>query len=373
MRTKKQYVFVCQKWLSKGKEGLSVDIPLFKHGEETIGQTDYKITVKTSNITGAGTDANVFVSLFGPNGDSGELELKKSETNTNKFEKNKTDVFVFKGVLSLGELTKLRVRHDNSGNLLGNAHWHLEYIEVEDLGDRKTYRFDCNKWLSVSKDDKQLVRELVPTGGDLNGGASTPRIGDRTSYEVIVQTADRQGAGTKQNIELTLIGDEGQEIVKLLENNFESKILRRGQADRFVFKSRSIGTVRKIALRHVERLDEPPSREDRGASWLCDQVTVKDVGSDTTYMFTVREAFGLNDRPKMFKCDSKRESSVNAARSRPNIKYEVTVVTGNEKGAATSKILFLVTNRIALNILTFKTHIHLSLYMVRTATRARGR
>ena len=64
MKTKKQYVFVCQEWLSKTRKeskGLTVDIPLFKDGHETIGTTDYKITVKTSDMKGAGTDANVFL------------------------------------------------------------------------------------------------------------------------------------------------------------------------------------------------------------------------------------------------------------------------------------------------------------------------
>jgi hypothetical protein len=47
MKTKKQHVFVCQKWLSKTRQdgvGLSVDIPLFKHGEETIGTTSYRLS-----------------------------------------------------------------------------------------------------------------------------------------------------------------------------------------------------------------------------------------------------------------------------------------------------------------------------------------
>ena len=64
MKTKKQYVFVCQEWFSKSKKeskGLTIDIPLYKDGHETISTTDYKITVKTSDIKGAGTDANVFL------------------------------------------------------------------------------------------------------------------------------------------------------------------------------------------------------------------------------------------------------------------------------------------------------------------------
>jgi hypothetical protein len=35
---------------------------------------------------GAGTDANVFLTIYGEKGDSGERELVKSKTNKNKFE-----------------------------------------------------------------------------------------------------------------------------------------------------------------------------------------------------------------------------------------------------------------------------------------------
>ena len=35
-----------------------------------------------------GTNANVFATVYGENGDSGERQLKKSETHTDKFERN---------------------------------------------------------------------------------------------------------------------------------------------------------------------------------------------------------------------------------------------------------------------------------------------
>lgn len=63
---------------------------------------------------GAGTDANVFIIIFGENGDSGTLALKQS-ANWNKFERNNTDTFNFPDMLSLGHLCKLRVWHDNKG------------------------------------------------------------------------------------------------------------------------------------------------------------------------------------------------------------------------------------------------------------------
>jgi len=66
-------------------------------------------------VSGAGTDANVYVVLFGEHGDSGELHLKDSETNKDPFETAQTDVFTVANLLDLGRLVKLRVWHDNKG------------------------------------------------------------------------------------------------------------------------------------------------------------------------------------------------------------------------------------------------------------------
>ena len=47
----------------------------------------YHVHVFTGDVFKAGTDANIFVTLYGENGDSGERELLKSETNMNQFER----------------------------------------------------------------------------------------------------------------------------------------------------------------------------------------------------------------------------------------------------------------------------------------------
>ena len=65
-------------------------------------------------IPGTGTDANVSLIIFGENGDSGVLALKES-SNRNKFERKQVDVFRFADIFSLGELSKVRIWHDNKG------------------------------------------------------------------------------------------------------------------------------------------------------------------------------------------------------------------------------------------------------------------
>ena len=84
--------------------------------------------------------------------------------------------------------------------------------------------------------------------------------------------------------------------------------------------------------------DEPLSREESNAQWICHQVNVKDLSTDTTYIFPVEDALILNKEPKVFKCASKKDSMVNLTRNLKNLIYDVTVFTGNEKGAGTSKI-----------------------------------
>lgn len=71
----------------------------------------YKIAVKTGDVRGAGTDANVFIQIFGENGDTGDRKL---ESSGNNFERGKTDIFTVEAI-DLGELAKIRVGHDGSG------------------------------------------------------------------------------------------------------------------------------------------------------------------------------------------------------------------------------------------------------------------
>ncbi len=52
-----------------------------------VSVVKYAVSVHTGNKRNAGTDANVFVNIFGDQGDTGDRPLKKSSTNKNKFEK----------------------------------------------------------------------------------------------------------------------------------------------------------------------------------------------------------------------------------------------------------------------------------------------
>ncbi len=82
---------------------------------------------------GAGTDANVYLTISGEYGDSGERQLKESN-NMNKFERNLEDNFIVKAI-ELGRIRKMKIRHDNKG---GGAAWFLDHVEIKDPKNRQT-------------------------------------------------------------------------------------------------------------------------------------------------------------------------------------------------------------------------------------------
>lgn len=49
--------------------------------------------MKTGKERSAGTDANVYMRLYGSRGDTGSLKLMASENNRNKFEAGRIDLF----------------------------------------------------------------------------------------------------------------------------------------------------------------------------------------------------------------------------------------------------------------------------------------
>lgn len=56
----------------------------------------YTVNVYTGDVSRAGTDANVFLTIFGDKGDSGERKLVKSETHTDKFERGHVSLLIKK-------------------------------------------------------------------------------------------------------------------------------------------------------------------------------------------------------------------------------------------------------------------------------------
>ena len=52
----------------------------------------YQVFVHTGDKRGAGTNANIFLNIFGELGDTGDRPLEESKTNRDKFERNQVSL-----------------------------------------------------------------------------------------------------------------------------------------------------------------------------------------------------------------------------------------------------------------------------------------
>lgn len=150
--------------------------------------------------------------------------MTTSSEHTNKFERDNQDIFKFENILSLGTLTKVRVRIEES---FFKGPWHLEYVSVHDEAANKTYTFPCGKWLSLKKDDKQLVRELLCEDDSSQRRLSSKNARGEIPYEVEIITSDKDEAGTTQHGWIILEGQKRRSPKFLMKNTENKKILRR--------------------------------------------------------------------------------------------------------------------------------------------------
>ncbi|XP_070131738.1 lipoxygenase homology domain-containing protein 1 isoform X1 [Equus caballus] len=332
MNTGDLTMFYYGDWLSqrKGKKTLVCEMCAVIDGEEMMEWTSYTVSVKTSDILGAGTDANVFIIIFGENGDSGTLALKQS-ANWNKFERNNTDTFNFSDMLSLGHLCKLRVWHDNKGIFPG---WHLSYVDVKDNSRDETFRFQCDCWLSKSEGDRQTVRDFACANNEIQDEL------EETTYEIVIETGN--GGETRENVWLILEGRKNRSKEFLVENSSRQRAFRKGTTDTFEFDSVYLGDIASLCVGHLAREDRfIPKRE---LVWHVKTITITEMEYGNVYFFNCDCLIPLKRKRKYFKVfevTKTTESFASKVQSLVPVKYEVIVTTGYEPGAGTDANVFI--------------------------------
>uniref|UniRef100_A0A3P8UHJ0 Lipoxygenase homology PLAT domains 1 n=1 Tax=Cynoglossus semilaevis TaxID=244447 RepID=A0A3P8UHJ0_CYNSE len=332
LTTEEVSVFTYEDWLSKTrgpKRTMICEMAAVVDEEIMVELTTYIVQVKTSDVAGAGTDANVWVIIFGENGDTGTLALKECN-KSNKFERKQVDTFRFSEILSLGELSKIRVWHDNTGLAPG---WHLDYIDVKDELLDKTFRFPCDRWLAKNDDDGQIMRELACANNDYLD------LNEKTKYEICVKTGDT--AETKENVWIVLEGKKGRSKEFIMENSSKKKRFLRGNVDRFDFSSKNVGDIVGICLGHIPKDGKKVKAE---AHWHVEEVAITEKELGNKYVFSCNALIPLStkrDDPMTFECTKTFESFASKARSLVPIKYEIIVITGDEKGAGTDANVFI--------------------------------
>lgn len=134
------------------RAGVAVNIPVVRTSvtnlttsqfqENNLGTVTYSVKIYTGDIAGAGTDANIFLSFKGANGQIGEQRLN-SLISGDAFERKQTDYATLANLAPVGELVNATVRSDN---MYPASAWYLGWVEISSPGIT-TRRFEFNKWI----------------------------------------------------------------------------------------------------------------------------------------------------------------------------------------------------------------------------------
>ncbi|XP_013922000.1 PREDICTED: lipoxygenase homology domain-containing protein 1 [Thamnophis sirtalis] len=321
LSTQEVATFTYNDWLSKqwgDNLTLECEIAAMINDELMIEDTTYVIQVKTSNIGGAGTDANVSMIIWGENGDSGTLALKESN-RSNKFEKNQLDVFYFPDIFSLGDLCKVRIWHDNKGIAPG---WHLEYIDIEDSLVDKIFRFQCDRWLAKDEDDGQIIRELACANNDIL------ELKERTSTNLSMLCV-------RASLISTLLKTKQRDFKCIAVPGIHELVL--GASDVFQFSSKNVDDIAAICVGHCPK-DGKKLKAKLDIYWHVQEIVVTEMELGNKYFFKCNAKIPLRAKRgdyKVFECAKVIESFASKARSLVPVRYEVIVVTGSQKASGT--------------------------------------
>ncbi len=116
---------------------------------------NYKISVKTGDIKDAGTNANVFITLYGHGsqlfeGSTGEIYL--DDEDRDDFERGNIDTFEVKAQ-KIDTIEYMRIRQDTSEPKDG---WYIDYIKIENEDTGQQWNIKVNRWLALDENDGKV-------------------------------------------------------------------------------------------------------------------------------------------------------------------------------------------------------------------------
>ncbi|XP_069635451.1 oxygen-regulated protein 1 [Haliaeetus albicilla] len=155
-----QFSFPAHRWLAwdRADGEISMELPVLQQGQPILPVTVYEVHVTTGELWNAGTEADVYISVYGERGDTGSRQLLRSQ-KPKKFLKGQTDIFAVEAV-HLGHLYKIVIGHNGLGS--GNG-WFLDKVVIKDPVTDLDYTFLCHRWLDQGQDDGNIARELTVT------------------------------------------------------------------------------------------------------------------------------------------------------------------------------------------------------------------
>lgn len=269
---------------------------------------DYTIELRTGIGPYRGTNAKVYVTLYSDTTASKEYCLESN------FAEGQTRKFQVRAIEDVGELTKIRVRHDNSGE---EPEWYLKSVRVEKNDGKRKWYFRCDRWLY-----RQQAMDLTEMTAEVSHG---PGVEDL--YEIRIRTGDvRFDAGTDARVRITLYGSTGNTAEFLLDSALSR--FERGGEDVFqVYVYSKLDKIERVRISH--------DNSGPGASWYLKDIQVRNMTQGGKWDFR-GERWLAKDLG-----EGRTDYTLLAAPGEDMISYAVRVRTGDKQTSGTAARVFL--------------------------------
>lgn len=210
----------------------------------------YHLAIKTGDEKNSGTEANVWVQVYGDKGDTGQVQLKKSGIMENLFERGQTDYFTLEAG-DVGKIEKLRLGHDGRGS---SSDWYVEEVILNSAVRGEHLIFPCHAWVAEEPGIGSADKELYPK----------QPVAD---YSVRIKTGAVKNAGTDSNIYFQVFGDKGDTGVIELKQICDTK-------DKFLQSSNTKINLQTVDVGNLEKVRIGHDGRGLGTGWYLEEVVI---------------------------------------------------------------------------------------------------
>ncbi|XP_074056585.1 lipoxygenase homology domain-containing protein 1-like isoform X2 [Macrotis lagotis] len=275
MDTKEELAFyVADRWLfdEDGSESVT-ELAAVRPEKEPLRDVLYLVSIHTGIQPASGTDVDIFITIFGENGDSCQRKLRHSGLNSS-FERGQVSTFSLRAV-DLGMVRKVLIEHSGTGY---GAGCYIDRITIQESGRRdKEYAFSCQQWLDSEVGDRQMERKLKLLGyirkellpDDIQG-----------TWDITVKTSNVLSSGINPKMAFTVCCERGSCAPVI----FPKGSLRRAQIYRTKMEmDRNYGSIKKVRLQ-VEDAED-------GDVWHCHEVKLQHKKNKESIEFPFLQLF----------------------------------------------------------------------------------
>ncbi|XP_062836432.1 oxygen-regulated protein 1 isoform X2 [Anolis carolinensis] len=237
-----------------------------------LKEVTYSVRVYTGTLPASETDAEIFITIFGENGDSSKRRFKNVKSCAH-FEKGQMITSNIR-TIDLGILSKVLVEHNRYGY---GAGWYLEKVIIQELGKHDgQYVFSCQQWLDSGVADGKMKRELQLLGkvrrekpvGNIHG-----------TWDVIASTSNTSSSDVSPKLTITACDDKGASASVLIpKGSFKGAETYQSSLE----LDKKFSMISKIRL-EVEDID--------GRTWHCHEVKLQHRKSKETLEFPCLQDF----------------------------------------------------------------------------------